>query len=184
MTMLKRWDLFRELEVIDSRLSTFFNRAPAHLGWGDGGESPALADWSPAVDITEDDKECLIKAELPGIKKEEAKVTAENGVHSISSERKLDEEKKGRRFYCVERAFGDFERSFSLPEDPTATDVKAEFVDGVLRVHLPKVPAAGARGEGGLGLPVCAAHGRTHPGTGPVGPAPAVACRFLRAQSP
>lgn len=142
MTMLKRWDLFRELEVIDSRLSTFFNRAPAHLGWGDGGESLALADWSPAVDITEDDKEYLIQAELPEMKQEEVKVTVENGVLSISGERKLEEERKGRCFHRVEPAYGAFERSFSLPEDPTATDVKAEFVDGVLRVHLPKVPAA------------------------------------------
>ena len=142
MTMLTRWDPFRELEDMHSRLSSFFNRAPARLNWGDGGESLALADWSPAVDITEDDKEYLIKAELPEMKKEEVKVTVENGVLSISGERKLEEEKKGRRFHRVERAYGAFERSFSLPEDATATDVKAEFADGVLRVHLPKVPAA------------------------------------------
>ncbi len=142
MTMLTRWDPFRELEDMHSRLSSFFNRAPARLNWGDGGEALALADWSPAVDITEDDKEYLIKAELPEMKKEEVKVTVENGVLSVSGERKLEEEKKGRKFHRVERAYGAFERSFSLPEDASAADVKAEFVEGVLRLHLPKVPAA------------------------------------------
>ena len=111
MTMLTRWDPFRELEDMHNRLSTFFNRAPARLGWGDGGESLALADWSPAVDITEDDKEYLIKAELPEMKKEEVKVTVENGVLSISGERKLEEEKKGisddiRDVYMEAKAVG------------------------------------------------------------------------------
>ncbi|MFM9092195.1 MAG: Hsp20/alpha crystallin family protein [Verrucomicrobiota bacterium] len=94
------------------------------------------------MDITEDDKEYLIQAELPEMKQEEVKGTVENGVLSISGERKLEEERKGRRFHRVERAYGAFERSFSLPEDATATDVKAAFGDGVPRVHLPKVPAA------------------------------------------
>lgn len=142
MTMLARWDPFRELEDMHNRLSSFFSRAPARWGWAEGGESLSLSDWSPAVDIIEDDKEYLIKAELPELRKEEVKVKVENGVLSISGERKFEQEQKGRKYHRVERAYGAFERSFSLPEDAVPGQVKADFTDGVLRVHLAKTPTA------------------------------------------
>lgn len=96
-----------------------------------------LAEWSPLVDITEEDKEYLIKAELPEIKKEEIKVTVENGVLVISGERKLEKE-KGRKYHRVERAYG----SFSLPDDADADKMNAEFNDGVLKVHIAKSESA------------------------------------------
>ena len=105
-------------------------------------ESITLAEWSPLVDITEDDKEYLIKAELPEIKKEEIKVTVENGVLVISGERKLEKEEKGRKYHGVERAYGSFVRSFSLPDDADADKVNAEFNDGVLKVHIAKSESA------------------------------------------
>ncbi len=90
------------------------------------------------MDITEDDKEYLIKAELPEVKKEDVKLTAHDDVLTITGERKYEKEEKGKKYHRVERAYGSFERSFTLPEDADAGKIAAEFKDGVLKVHLPK----------------------------------------------
>ena len=81
-----------------------------------------MADWSPQVDITEDDKEYLIKADLPEMKKDDVKVTMENGVLCISGERKTEKEEKTKKYHRVERSFGSFEREFMIPEDADAQD--------------------------------------------------------------
>jgi HSP20 family protein len=99
-------------------------------------------EWAPRVDITEAEKEFLIKAELPEVKKEEVKVTVENGVLSITGERKLEKEEKGKKYHRIERAYGRFERSFTLPEGTEPAKVTSEFKEGVLTVHLPKNPKA------------------------------------------
>jgi HSP20 family protein len=132
---LTRW-AFRELEDMQQRLSSVLGRRPQRRD-GDK-ESITLAEWSPLVDITEDDKEYLIKAELPEIKKEEIEVTVENGVLVISGERKLEKEEKGRKYHRVERAYG----SFSLSDDAAADKVNAEFNDGMLKVHIAKSESA------------------------------------------
>ncbi|MGD0351542.1 MAG: Hsp20/alpha crystallin family protein [Verrucomicrobiota bacterium] len=98
----------------------------------------AVVEWSPLVDISEDDQEYLIKAELPDVKKEDVKVTAQEGTLTIMGERKFEKEEKGRRYHRVERAYGTFGRSFSLPDDASPAKVSAEFKDGVLTVHLVK----------------------------------------------
>jgi len=98
----------------------------------------AAVEWSPLVDISEDDKEYLIKAELPEVKKEDVKVTAEEGRLTIMGERRFEKEEKGRKYHRVERAYGSFGRSFSLPDDADSAKVSAEFKDGVLTVHLVK----------------------------------------------
>jgi HSP20 family protein len=98
----------------------------------------AVAEWTPFVDISEDDKEYLIKAELPEVKKEDVKVTAEEGTLTIRGERKFEKEEKNKRYHRVERAYGSFGRSFSLPDDASPAKVSAEFRDGVLTVHLAK----------------------------------------------
>jgi HSP20 family protein len=109
------------------------------LGRREGGkEALTVVDWTPAVDITEMEKEYLIKAELPEIKKEEVKVTAQDGVLMIQGERKTEKEEKGKKFHRIERSYGCFERSFSVPDDADETRVTAEFKDGVLNIHLPK----------------------------------------------
>lgn len=130
------WDPFKQIEDIEKRLSTMIGRP---LGARDGGkESMTVAEWSPLVDITEDEKEYLIKAELPEVKKEDVKLTVQDEVLSISGERKYEKEEKGKKYHRVERAYGSFVRSFTLPEDADGTKVAAEFKDGVLQVHLPK----------------------------------------------
>jgi HSP20 family protein len=106
---------------------------------GNGGkEALTVAQWSPLVDITEDEKEYLIKAELPDMKKEDVRLTVENEVLAISGERTFEKEEKGRKYHRVERAYGSFVRSFSLPEDADGSKVSADFKDGMLQVHLPK----------------------------------------------
>ena len=137
---LDAWDPLKELSELQNRFNTIFGRTS--LRQGNREEALALADWAPAVDISEDDKEFVIKAELPGLKRDEVKVTVEDGVLSISGERKTEKEEKNKKFHRVERSYGSFLRSFSLPEGADATQVNAEFADGVLNVHLAKTPKA------------------------------------------
>jgi HSP20 family molecular chaperone IbpA len=92
------------------------------------------------VDIVEDDKEYLIKADLPEMKKEDVKVVVEDGIVSVSGERKSEKEEKGKRFHRIERSYGSFRRGFLAPDNADAAKVNAEFKDGVLKVHLPKSP--------------------------------------------
>src|SRR6185436_6768895 len=90
---------------------------------GDGREDLTVAEWSPLVDITEDEKAYVIKAELPEVKKNEVKVRVENGVLYLSGERHFEKEEKGKRYHRVERAYGSFTRSFSLPNDADPNQV-------------------------------------------------------------
>jgi HSP20 family protein len=113
------WDPFRELEDMQHRLSSVLGRQTHRRPDGDK-ESITVAEWAPVVDIIEDETEYLIKAELPEVKKEEIKVTVENGVLGLSGERKLEKEEKDRKHHRIERAYGSFGRSFALPEDADA----------------------------------------------------------------
>ena len=124
-----KWSPFRELEDIQTRLNRFFNETP-------------FADWSPAVDIQETDKEYLIKAELPEVKKEEVKVEMLDGVLTIEGERSREKEEKGKTFHKLERSYGTFVRQFAMPNEVDATKIVAEFKEGVLNVHLPKTAIA------------------------------------------
>lgn len=131
------WDPFRDLGTFENRLEKFFGR-PFLTGNGGEKEAMTVAQWSPAVDITEDEKEFLVKAELPDLKKEEVKVTVEKGELTISGERKFEKEEKGKKYHRIERSYGSFVRSFTLPEGVNAEKVAAEFKNGMLEVHLPK----------------------------------------------
>jgi HSP20 family protein len=132
---LTRWEPFREMEDFQNRLSTLFGRP---LRRTNGREEITLPEWTPLADITEDEKEYRIKAELPEMKKEEVKVTVENGVLTISGERKFEKEEKKRKYHRVERGYGTFMRSFTLPDDADFNHVNAEFKNGLLTVHVPK----------------------------------------------
>jgi HSP20 family protein len=137
MSALTRWDPFKEMEETQNRLARFFGLTPTRLSNG-GKESMTITEWAPSVDIAEDDKEWLVKADLPEVKKEDVKVTVENGVLTITGERKLEKEEKGKKYHRMERSYGNFLRSFTLPDAADSSKVNAEFKDGVLRVHLPK----------------------------------------------
>jgi HSP20 family protein len=123
------------METLQNRLSTLLGRP---LGRTNGDEGIGTTEWTPLVDVTEDDKEFLIKAELPEVKKEDVKVTVENGALHITGERKFEKEEKTKKYHRIERSYGSFERSFVLPEGAKGEAVTADFKDGVLKVHLPK----------------------------------------------
>ena len=97
------------------------------------------------MDITEDDKEYLVKADLPEVKKEDVKVTVEDGVLTITGERKIEKEEKDKKYHRIERSYGNFLRSFTLPDAADGAKVRAEFKDGVLKVRLPKTEKAKAK---------------------------------------
>jgi HSP20 family protein len=131
-----RWHPIKELEAMENRLATFFGRGLIRMEGGK--EEMTVAEWAPLVDITEDDKEYLIKAELPEVKKEDVKLAVHNDVLTITGERKYEKEETNKKYHRVERSYGSFTRSFALPEDADEGKVAADFKDGVLKVHLPK----------------------------------------------
>lgn len=132
-----RWNPWKDLEELEKRLSSVLGPAPSTVG-GEKKEAIAVAEWSPLVDITEDEKEYVVKAEIPEMKKEDIKINVHDDVLTVSGERKYEKEEKGKKYHRVERAYGSFMRSFTLPEDADGTKVNAEYKDGVLKVHLPK----------------------------------------------
>ena len=138
MSTLIRWNPWREMEDLQRRLSSVFGLAPFRGNAPTDEQNGTLAEWAPAVDVIEDDKEYLIKVELPEVHKDDVKVTVENGNLTITGERKAEKEEKNRKYHRLERFYGRFERSFSVPTDADESKVNAEFKDGVLRVHLAK----------------------------------------------
>ena len=142
MNTLITWNQLREMEeATQNRFDRFLGGFPNRTG---SGETPSLtvADWSPEVDISQDDKGYLLKADLPEMKKDDVRVTVEGDVLCVSGERKVVKEDQKRKFHRIERSFGNFRRSFTLPEDADSTKVTAEFRDGVLMVHLPTTRTA------------------------------------------
>lgn len=133
-----KWSPFRELEDMQARLNRLFTESPIRR------ETDGLffGDWTPPVDVQETEKEYLIKAELPDVKKEDVKVEMLDGVLTIEGERKQEKEEKGKRFHRVERTYGKFVRQFTLPTEVEAGKIQAEFKDGMLNVHLPKTAEA------------------------------------------
>jgi HSP20 family protein len=131
-----RWDPLRELEEMSERLNRMFARPTSSRQ--NGKESLTVADWIPQVDISEADHEYVITAELPGLKKEDVKITLEDGVLTLQGERKQEKEHKGTRYHRVERSYGSFLRSFTLPDVIEEAHVAAEFKEGVLSIRLPK----------------------------------------------
>ncbi|GKS63986.1 molecular chaperone [Nitrospira sp.] len=133
---LVRWDPFRELEEVSDRLNRMFARPATRAA--NGKETMIVADWTPSVDISETEGEYQIKAEIPDVKKEDVKVTLEDGVLTIQGERKHEKEEKGKKYHRIERSYGSFVRTFSLPDVIDEDKVKAEFKEGVLNLSLPK----------------------------------------------
>ena len=140
---LIKWDPSRELEDVSNRLNRIFGHSTARAESGQ--EMLAVADWSPSIDISETDAAYLIKAEIPGVKKEDVKVTIQDGMLTIQGERKMEKEEKGKKFHRVERSYGSFVRSFRIPDNANENSVKAEFKDGMLNVTLAKSAKAKAK---------------------------------------
>ena len=128
---LTRWEPMREME-------DFLRQQPSLLLGGllRGSSEPTL--WRPAADISETDQEYLVTAELPGVAKKDVKIQLNDGVLTISGERKLEREQSGENQLRVERFYGSFARSFVLPDNVDTTKLRAETKDGLLLVHIPK----------------------------------------------
>ncbi|MDD5471727.1 MAG: Hsp20/alpha crystallin family protein [Sideroxydans sp.] len=140
---LIKWDPFKELEDVSNRLNRLFGRSSSTEESGQN--MLAVADWSPSVDISETDDAYLIKGEIPGVKKEDVKVSVQDGMLTIQGERKMEKEEKNKKFHRVECSYGNFVRSFRMPDDADENKVKAEFKDGMLNVTLPKTEKAKSR---------------------------------------
>jgi HSP20 family protein len=136
---LGQWDPFQELEAFASRLGKIL--APIHDRRP--GEINTL--WTPAVDVYEDDNQYHIHVEIPGVKSDDFKVTIDQGRLNISGERKYEKVDKGNQAHRVERFYGSFSRSFSLPDDADAQKIEAKYQDGVLHLRIAKLPAAQPR---------------------------------------
>ena len=105
----------------------------------------AAGEWAPAVDIIENERGIVIKAELPGIDPKDIAVTVDNNVLTLKGERHVEKEAKKENFHRMERAYGVFARSFALPEHVDPVKVTADFKDGLLTVTLPRSEAAKSR---------------------------------------
>lgn len=130
---LVKWNPIREMDDLLSRFVRGTGTFPAHHVDG----APAHG-WAPAVDISETSKEYLVRAELPGIDKQQVKVHAQDGILTISGERKPEGHDGEEQQHRIERYFGPFSRSFSVPNDVLEYDISAECRDGLVTVHLLK----------------------------------------------
>jgi len=127
----------KDLEAFQHSRDSLLRRSPTHRS--ERKQDPlVLAEWSPAIEVSENEKEYLIKAELAEVKKEDVKVSAEKGTLTIVARRKFETEEKDQKRQRVEPACGSFGRTFWLPDDASAGNISAEFKDDVLVVHLTK----------------------------------------------
>ena len=133
---LIRWEPFNAVDDMFNRFPIFLARWPRFSGSGDVNQ-----EWAPSVDISETGQEYLIRACLPAVKKEDVEVTVEDGMLTLSGERYQNEEQKSEKFHKVENFYGNFSRSFMLPDSVDAAAIRAESKDGVLTIHVPKTKA-------------------------------------------
>ena len=131
-----RWDPFSEFDTLFNR--TFPKSFASWPRVGDEAAGGKEFEWSPSADVSETEKEYLIRAELPAVKKEDVKVMVEDGMITIQGERKQQKEEKGEKYHRVESCYGNFARSFSLPDNVDLNAIRCQDKDGVLTVHIPK----------------------------------------------
>jgi HSP20 family protein len=130
-----RWDPFRDLNTLQDRMNRLFD--DAGRGWRND-EPAATTTWSPAVDIYETEGEIVVKAELPGMDRKDIALHLENNVLTIRGERKFEKETKEDNYHRIERSYGTFSRSFSIPTTVDEEKIRADYKEGVLKVALPK----------------------------------------------
>ena len=137
---LARWDPFRDLVALQDRMNRLFDESVRNVRTGD--EALSSATWSPAVDIYETANEVVVKAELPEVNQSDIDIQVENNTLTLRGERKFDKETKQENFHRIERAYGVFSRSFTLPSTVDQERIKADYKDGILRISLPKREAS------------------------------------------
>src|SRR5919108_5121154 len=134
-----KWEPFRDLLSLQERMNRLFDESFRGATRSGGADDWALGgSWAPAVDIYEHDGNIVMKAELPGVDPKDVDVRLENNTLTLRGERKLDKEVKQDNYHRVERSYGTFSRSFTLPSVVDQGNIKAEYRDGVLKLTLPK----------------------------------------------
>ncbi len=126
---LARWHPFHEFDDVLNRY---------HTGMPTKSFDNSTSEWSPLADITETDEAFHVKAELPGVKKEDVNVSLSNGVLTLKGERKTEEETKDEKQHRIERFHGTFVRRFDMPDNIDQENISADYVDGVLELNIPK----------------------------------------------
>ena len=132
MNAIYRWDPFRGLNTLNEQVNRLLND-----GFTPSGEA-AMAIWSPAVDIYETEGELVVKADLPDLNEKDIDIRIENNTLTITGERKFEEKVNKDNYLRVERAYGTFSRSFSLPNTVNTEAIQADYHNGLLTVHMPK----------------------------------------------
>jgi HSP20 family protein len=129
-----KWEPFRDVDdVFDRFIAETMRRWPVAAT-----DNRAARQWAPVADVSETDAEYLIKADLPEVRKEDVSVTVQDGVLTLSGERRQEKHAENEKLHRVERVYGSFARRFALPEDADEQGIRAESRDGVILIHIPK----------------------------------------------
>jgi HSP20 family protein len=137
-----RYDPFRDLRTLQEEVNRLFS---TNLTQGFGGEGIGRGAWNPSVDIYENKDHIVLEAELPGMNRDDFELTVENNVITLRGERQFEKKEDSDNYHRVERSYGSFTRSFTLPQTVSADTATAEYRNGVLRVTLPKREETKAR---------------------------------------
>ncbi len=135
-----KWEPFRDMDDIFNRFfADTLRRWPVQgAPLANEGQQVLAREWAPLADVTENDGEYVIKAELPEVRKEDVSITVQDGVLTLTGERKQEKRAEGEKVHRVERFYGTFARRFSLPENADEQAIRAESKDGVILIHIPK----------------------------------------------
>jgi HSP20 family protein len=131
-----KWDPFRDLNILQDRMNRLFEDAGRGIRRNEEPASTTI--WSPAVDIYETEGEIVVQAELPGMERKDIALNLENNVLTIRGDRQFKKETKEDNYHRIERSYGGFSRSFSIPTSVDEDKIRADYKDGVLRIALPK----------------------------------------------
>jgi len=133
MTLLTRWDPFRDISLLHDRMNRLFQEYTPS-----GEEQLVVSNFVPPVDVYEDEQHLTLKAELPGVDPKNVDIRIENNVLTVRGERKFEKEEKEENFHRIERRYGSFTRSFTLPSTVNADSVKADYENGLLKIQFEK----------------------------------------------
>jgi HSP20 family protein len=138
MVRLTQWNPAGETATLNQRMERLFDEMLGRGLWRTAEERPLRGTWVPAINILEREDAIVIQADLPGLKAEDVEVTVEEGTLSIRGERKLEEVNEGETYHRVERLYGSFERTFTLPNSVDTSKIDARFKNGEMLLTLPK----------------------------------------------
>ena len=134
-----RWDPFRDLNTLQDRMNRMFE--DANRG-GRPDDPVSTTSWSPSVDIFETENSITVKAEVPGVKQDDIELSLENNVLTLKGERRFEKDTNDENYHRIERAYGTFSRSFSIPAVVDEDNIAADYKEGVLTITLPKTEKA------------------------------------------